>query len=257
MNNKLIKKINDRLLEIDTEAKQITLSDSRFYKIKEKYYPSITHVLQCYPKGKHFEDWLKKVGYSANYIVRKASDEGTEVHTLIEKYLKGEEIYYLTEHMSPKYDSNVWQMFLKFVEWYDLVKPEIIATECILYSDELGVSGTVDLICRIDGELWIIDFKTSNYLSVTYDLQVAIYGKCYSEIFGEEPKRFGILWLKSNKRRNRKGFMQGKGWEIVESPRSFEENINIFKSVKTIFDIENKGIEPDFVNFKTYVKKDS
>ena len=33
--------------------------------------------------------------------------------------------------------------------------------------------------------------------------------------------------------------MQGKGWEIVESERSFEENIDIFKTVKKLFDLEN------------------
>jgi hypothetical protein len=37
-----------------------------------KYYPSITYVLQYYPKGKFFEDWLKKVGYASEHIVRKA-----------------------------------------------------------------------------------------------------------------------------------------------------------------------------------------
>jgi hypothetical protein len=52
------------------------------------YYPSITHVLQAYPKGKHFEDWLKKVGNSAEWIVKKAAEEGTKVHEMIEDILK-------------------------------------------------------------------------------------------------------------------------------------------------------------------------
>jgi hypothetical protein len=51
-------------------------------------------VLQIYPKGKHFENWLKQVGFASEYIVKKASEEGTQVHTLIEQYLNGENYHF-------------------------------------------------------------------------------------------------------------------------------------------------------------------
>jgi hypothetical protein len=54
------------------------------------------------------------------------------------------------------------------------------------------------------GELWIIDFKTSNHLQSTYDLQAAIYGQMYEECYGKKADRYGVLWLKSNKRRGAK-----------------------------------------------------
>jgi hypothetical protein len=49
--------------------------------------------------------------------------------------------------------------------------------------------------------------------------------------------------------------LQGKGWEIVESTRTFEENIDIFKNVKRIFDIENPTHKPAFTEFRTTVKR--
>ena len=49
---------------------------------------SYRHIL----KANIFEDWLKKVGYSADWIVKKASEEGTATHLLIEKYFEGKEI---------------------------------------------------------------------------------------------------------------------------------------------------------------------
>jgi hypothetical protein len=49
--------------------------------------------------------------------------------------------------------------------------------------------------------------------------------------------------------------LQGKGWEIVESSRTFEENIDIFKNVKRIFDIENPTHKPSFTELKTTVKR--
>ena len=76
----MIKKSYNRILEISDDHKQITLPDSRYYRRNGEYYPSITYVLGAYPKGKFFEDWLKKVGYSlrAYRYVKAASEEGTE-----------------------------------------------------------------------------------------------------------------------------------------------------------------------------------
>jgi hypothetical protein len=90
-----IKKIVNRISEIDHESKQINFLDQRFYQRNDKYYPSITRVLQCYPKGKFFEGWLKDVGWSAEHIARRAAETGTKTHDLIERYLQGEKLEWL------------------------------------------------------------------------------------------------------------------------------------------------------------------
>ena len=250
-----IKKSYNRILKISDDAKQITLPDSRYYQRNGEYYPSITYVLSYYPKGKFFEDWLKKVGYNADYIVKKAGEEGTQVHEMIEEYLEGKELNFLNSTGHPQYDPNIWQMFLKFVEWWEEYNPTLIETEVHLFSDKLKVAGTCDLVCEIDDELWIIDFKTSNNLQTTYDLQTAIYGECYKECFGKKADRYGILWLKSSKRKSAKGKMQGKGWEMYESSRTQEDNLNIYKAVRTLFDIENPNHKPAFTEFRTTAKR--
>ena len=249
-----IKKHFGRILEISDDHKQITLPDGRYYQRNGEYYPSVTYVLSFYPKGKFFEDWLKKVGYSADYIVKKASEEGTQVHEMIEAYLNGEELKFL-EHGRPMYDPNVWQMFLRFVEWWEEHNPTLIEAEVHLFSDELKVAGTCDLVCEIDGELWVIDFKTSNHLQTTYDLQTAMYAKCFEECFGKKVDRTGVLWLKSSKRGPKKGKMQGKGWEVYESSRTIEENLDIYRAVRTLFDLENPNHKPAFTEFRTTAKR--
>jgi hypothetical protein len=50
--------------------------------------------------------------------------------------------------------------------------------------------------------------------------------------------------------------MQGKGWEIYESPRTLEENMDIFKTVKKLFDLENPNHSPIFTEFRTTVKRE-
>ena len=257
MKKRNVKKSYDRILEISEDAKQITLPDSRYYRRNGAYYPSITYVLSYYPKGKFFEDWLKKVGYASEHIVRKAGEQDTQVHEMIESYLEDNELNFLSSDGRPQYHPDVWQMFLRFVDWWEEYNPTLIETEVHLFSDELKVAGTCDLVCEIDGELWIVDFKTSNHLQTTYDLQTAVYGKCYEECFGKKADRYGILWLKSSKRKAAKDKMQGKGWEMYESSRTQEENLDIFLTVKKLFDLENPKHSPVFTEFKTTAKRNS
>ena len=133
----MIKKSYNRILKISDDHKQITLPDSRYYRRNGEFYPSVTYVLGSYPKGKHFEDWLKKVGYSADWIKKKAAEEGTAVHELIERYFEGKELNYLNADGYPKMDPLVWQMFLRFVDFWETYKPTLIETEVHLFSDEL------------------------------------------------------------------------------------------------------------------------
>jgi hypothetical protein len=243
-----------RNLKISEDHSQITLSDSRFYRRNKNYYPSITHVLGSYPKGKHFEDWLMKVGYSSKFIVKKAADDGNLVHGLIEDFLGGKELLYLDHKGAPKYSTLVWNMVMRFVEFWETYKPELLEAEVYLFSDEIKVAGTCDLVCKIDGKVWIIDFKTSNYLHTSYELQTAIYRKCYEECFGVKIDEVGILWLKSSKRKFNKEKMQGKGWEMFQSSRSYEDNLKIFKNVLDIYKIENPYEKPIFSTLPTSLK---
>ena len=250
-----IKYSYNRILEISEDFKQVTLPDSRYYLRNGKYYPSVTYVLNFYPKGPHYEKWLKTVGFASEYIVKKAQEDGTEVHLLIEQYLNGEELNFLNQKGNPQYNPEVWQMFLRFVDFWELYKPKLIETEIHLFSDNLLVAGTCDMVCEINKELWIIDFKTGNHIHPISELQTAVYDKCYEECFGKKPQRRGVLWLKSSTRKSSKNKMQGKGWQIIESSRTQEENVEIFKNVRKLFDLENPTSAPIFETFITSVKR--
>jgi len=253
----MIKKSYNRILEISKDHKQITLPDSRYYRRNGEFYPSVTYVLNCYPKGKHFEDWLKRHGYTADYVVKKAAEEGTAVHELIEEYFEGNEMRYLNDKGNPKYSPDIWKMFLKFVDFWETYNPTLVETETHLFSDKLKIAGTVDLVCEIGDERWIIDFKTSNHMQTTYELQGAVYAQCYEECFGKKIDRVGMLWLKSKSRGEDKSGsrLKGKGWEVYESSRTQEENLDIFMSVKKIFDLENPKHKPATETFETVVQR--
>ena len=156
---------------------------------------------------------------------------------------------------NPKYDIKVWKMFLRFVEFWETTKAELLETEVFLYSDTLKVAGTCDLVCKINGELWVIDLKTSNQLQTTYDIQAAVYSRCFEECYDQKVDKVGILWLKSSKRGPKKGALQGKGWEVYESKRSQEDNLEIFRHVRALFDLENPNLKPISEKWPTTVQK--
>ena len=69
------KKSVTRILNINQESKQINFLDTRYYQRNGEYYPSVTYVLQYFPKNKYFEEWLKNVGHNSDIIARKAADD--------------------------------------------------------------------------------------------------------------------------------------------------------------------------------------
>lgn len=261
MNKSQLKKSYGRILEISEDMLQVTTPDSRYYRRNGNYYPSITYVLSSFPKGKFFEQWLKESGHNAEHIVKKSQEEGTLTHKLIEDYLNGEELNFLTPNGIPLYPSNVWQMFLRFVDFWETYKPTLIETEVHLFSDKWKIAGTCDLVCEITingkTELWIIDFKTSNHLATSYDLQLACYAECYAECYGKIADRVGVLWLKSKSRGPCKKLkdLKGKGWEIHESSRSQKKNMELFKCTKTLFELENPKHTPYIDQFATTAKR--
>lgn len=240
--------------EYNKDFTQVTTNDSRFYEDGEKTFPSVTFVLSYFPKGKYFETWLKQHGMQADYVAKKAADEGTIVHNLAERYLLGEEVQ-LLKNGSPQYDLKVWKMFIKFVDFWETSGAELIETEVFLYSNKLNIAGTCDLVCKINDEIWVIDLKTSNNLQTTYDIQSAIYAQCFEECYDAKVDRIGILWLKSSKRNYKEGKLQGKGWEVYESKRSQEENLQIYSHVRALFDLEHPVLKPISEKVPTSVRK--
>jgi hypothetical protein len=142
-------------------------------------------------------------------------------------------------------------MTLRFVEFWETYKPTLIHSEIHLYSDIHQIAGTCDLVLEINGEIWLLDIKTSNHLNNSYDLQTAAYTVCWNETFDETVTRNGIIWLKSGKHKpDTKGEkMQGKGWEIRESERTIEENWKLFTHVHELYKIENPNDKPIFDSF--------
>lgn len=156
-----------------------------------KKYPSVTTVLSDYGKEGIME-WRKRIGEEkANEISRKATTRGTSVHKVIEKYLYNEDVSNV--EMLP----NVKSLFVRMKEELEKVN-NIHCLETPLFSHELGLAGTVDCIAEHNGELSVIDFKTSIRLKKkeqigNYFMQGAAYATMFTEMTSVPIDRVVIL----------------------------------------------------------------
>ena len=113
---------------------------------------SITSVTSHFNK-EIFVNWRKKIGdEKANRITKAATVRGTDMHTLTENYLDNKEL--------PKVPP-ISEFLFKIAKPKLNLIDNIYALEGPLYSKQLGIAETVDCIAEYDGELSIIDFKTS------------------------------------------------------------------------------------------------
>ena len=243
-----------RIVEYTEDNKQINVLDSRFYRRNGKYYPSVTSILNYFPKNHFFHSWLKDVGHNSDIIAAKAAGEGTQAHNAIDNFLNGEEITWIDEFGNAKYSLEVWKMILKFAEFWNTHKPELVVGEYHLFSDQHEYAGTADLIVRLQDKLWLLDIKTSNSLHTAYDLQLAAYATAWNETHNEKIERTGILWLKASTRSEGKGdAIQGKGWQL-KVVDDIEKNFKMFQNIQEIYKLENPDFKPMTELLPTSVK---
>ena len=132
----------------------------------------------------------KRVGNEeADRITKRATSRGTDMHTLVEHHLKNEGL--------PDVQPISNFLFKISKEKLNLIN-NIYALEGSLYSKQLGVAGTVDCIAEYDGELAIIDFKTSAKPKPRewidhYFVQCMAYGCMLYELTGISVKKLVII----------------------------------------------------------------
>ena len=175
-----------------------TIDGVRYYKVPDAdefiKLVSITSVTS-HRNRQFFADWRKKVGEEkANRITKRATSRGTDMHTLTEYYLKNEEL--------PEVQPISNFLFKISKEKLNLIN-NIYALEGSLYSKVLGIAGTVDCIAEYDGELAIIDFKTSKKPKPRdwiehYFVQCMAYGCMLYELTGISVEKLVIIMACEN-----------------------------------------------------------
>jgi hypothetical protein len=130
-------------------------------------------------------------------ISGRAKDIGKTVHNYIQEVINWSLAAYEEGFVGgmpelPE-DEQAVNSIKAFGKWGAENDVEWISAEEKIYSKEYKYAGTVDAVALVDGELSVIDFKTSKQIYKSYKLQVYAYKQAIEEVYGQEVKRCFIL----------------------------------------------------------------
>jgi genome maintenance exonuclease 1 len=170
-----------------------TIDGIRYYKVPDDEellkLVSITSITSHFNR-EIFVKWRKRIGEEeAEKITKAATSRGTDMHSLVENYLYNKDL----PSVPPLPD------FLFKIAKAELNRiNNIHSLEGSLYSKQLGIAGTVDCIAEYNGELAIIDFKTSKKPKPRewidhYFVQCCAYAAMLYELTEIPVKKFVII----------------------------------------------------------------
>jgi len=177
------------------EVEPVTQDGVRFYPIPgaDKYYPSVTSITS-FKNAQFFANWRNKIGeQEANKITARATQRGTAFHSITEDYIRG------SLNIDKYLENNPLsvRMFQSAKTTLNRIN-NIHCLESFLYSHYLGLAGRVDCIAEFDGELAVVDFKTSTKEKSEehiehYFVQETAYAAMFLERTGIEVKKIVTL----------------------------------------------------------------
>lgn len=239
-------KVGNKNYRLDLTGKQLTFLDSRFYLTDAgTYLPSVSSILECYPKSASFYEWLKKNGEDADAIRDEAGRRGSVVHGLTERFDNGEEVALMDADGFIGYKLGDWLMFERYVEFRRRFPFTIIETEMNIVSDILGFAGTLDRVVEFEGRKILVDVKTSNTIYPSYWLQLAAYEKLLAQEAKIVVDDVAILWLNAKTLTDgKKGTCQGKGYQMIFRGEDSIKDWNLFQATQKLWNAENGNSKP-------------
>lgn len=189
-------------------SKIIPRNSKGYYIIDGENYISVTTALQIIFKNSLFK-WVKKqvaesalkakkgatveqVLKDADKIKRAAAAKGRKIHKILEdtKALVNTKIY----------DSDLVPYLEAYNNFLNSMRFGTIEREVMCYSRKYKFAGTADLLIRtFFGEVWLIDYKTSNFVHDSYQLQLSAYKRAIEEMgIVKKVDKIFVLHLKDN-----------------------------------------------------------
>lgn len=171
--------------------------------MKDLYFDTENH--QYYWKGEKVPcvsdmlamiDCITMKGIPPQNLVN-ASERGSRVHEATEDFEYG--LLDMDEDWLSE-NEDIEPYVCSYIDWWgDGNSSMPIASEEPLYCEETGIAGTIDLVKRKDGELWLIDKKTSATLGTLRSiLQLNIYRLNWNATHEEKISRLAILQLRKD-----------------------------------------------------------
>jgi hypothetical protein len=170
--------------------------------------PSVTTIISRFKDSGALMKWaystgrdhgrLEALGHDAPAslydVSSKAADIGTAAHAMVEERIRGYDPYNADTYMElpPEDREKARNAFSMYEQWAAQSRLEIVDQEMQLVSEVHGFGGTPDAIGLINGELCLVDWKTSNGVYADYLLQLAAYRVLWEENHPDKPLTGGF-----------------------------------------------------------------
>lgn len=154
-----------------------------YYYINGKEYVSVTKVIQDVLAKPALLYWYgreatrialknpelneKEVMSALQQIVSQAGDRGHKVHDYAVLLSEGSPLNCIPEDLAGYVSA--------LAKWFFTIKPIAISSEMEVVSEELQTAGRLDYICKINGETWLIDYKSGKEIYKESGIQLAFY----------------------------------------------------------------------------------
>lgn len=148
------------------------MAHEKYYNSDNQEIPSVTQILKLINK-KGVVDWANFLGFKRKKykdVLNEKALLGTLVHSKIEANLLGTEY---TPFIDIQIENEVDKRFKLFSLWKEFKSISCQKSEFKVNNNRYG--GTIDFIGIVDGELSIVDFKTSKKPRFTHAMQLGGY----------------------------------------------------------------------------------
>lgn len=145
------------------------IGDTHTYLVDGVIVPSITQILKV--------RFNKKYDGIPKSTLQRASEKGTQMHEVIEKWCKKEEESDLKElrnfkFLKRQYNFSVMQNEVPVILWHD---------------DEIIGAGRLDMVISMNGQVGLADLKRTSVLDKDYlGYQLNLYRIAYQQSYGTE-----------------------------------------------------------------------
>jgi len=224
------------------------------YEIDGLWYPRVTSICSIIAKP-GLERWIaNQPSFAAMERRRKKiTDWGILVHNTIEDILLDK---------TPKINPIISPSIEAFFDWLNSNEIKVIDIERRVFSKEDVYAGTFDILAELNGNLGILDLKTSKDIWDDHFIQTAAYFNAYNkenkqkakthwilkinqyrkcEMCGAERRdKSGDINIRGGKRFCRHIFGKIKGYCELKKVNNHKPFIDVFLSAKKLWEFSNR-----------------
>lgn len=165
----------------------------RIYVTPDGEFPSVTTFLSSLDTDTEWLDkWADKLGGKdkAEAEMNRCADRGTGVHLSLEHLLNNDP--------RPELAGDYKSMYYQLEKVLRISVDHIYGLEIPLWSKILGLAGRCDCVAKYNGQLSIIDYKTSNKMKradwiINYFLQATCYSVMLEHLYGLKAEKLVIM----------------------------------------------------------------